>query len=261
MPSMPDEGAPGPSVAIMQPTFAPWLGYFDLLDRVDVFVLLDDVQLSRQSFQTRNRIQGTSPEPRWIPVPHDHGSPMTERLIATTALRDPEASADRVVNVLASFYRGSPWLDPVAAVVREAFGQGTLGNLNSHLITAIASWLGITTPVVHSAGLGIGDRRSGKVRGILEALDWSTYVTVPGAVDYMVGDGLFADTADRVWVEAFEPVPYPQRGEGFTSHLSVLDALLEVGPEETLSVIRAGRRDLLPLMDAYAEHVREPADG
>lgn len=125
--SLLDEGVPGPSVAIMQPTFAPWLGYFDLLDRVDVFVLLDDVQLSRQSFQTRNRIQGSSPVPRWVPVPHDHGSPMAERLIGSTALRDPAASVDRIVNVLTNFYRGSPWLAPVTAVVREAFRQETLG--------------------------------------------------------------------------------------------------------------------------------------
>lgn len=253
MPPMPDEGATGPCVAIMQPTFAPWLGYFDLLDRVDVFVLLDDVQLSKQSFQTRNRIKGTSAEPRWVPVPHDHASPMADRLIATTAVRDPLASGERVVNVLASFYRGSPWLDPVAEIVRAAFRHDSLGALNAELITSVAAWLGISTTVVHSGDLGVGDRRSGKVRGILESLDWGTYVTVPGAVDYMVGDGLFRDVSDRVGVEAFEPVPYPQRGEGFTSHLSVLDALLEVGPDETMTAIRAGRRDLVPLMDAYAE--------
>ena len=44
------------SCAIMQPTYLPWSGYFNLMARVDVFVLLDDVQFERRSWQSRNRI-------------------------------------------------------------------------------------------------------------------------------------------------------------------------------------------------------------
>jgi len=40
----------------MQPTFNPWLGYFDLIDYVDKFIFLDTVQLNQQSWQTRNKI-------------------------------------------------------------------------------------------------------------------------------------------------------------------------------------------------------------
>jgi len=43
-----------PVAAIMQPTFLPWLGYFDLIDRVDVLVILDDVELSKQPVRARN---------------------------------------------------------------------------------------------------------------------------------------------------------------------------------------------------------------
>lgn len=253
MSTSPGAVAVPPAVAIMQPTFAPWLGYFDLLDRTDVFVLLDDVQLSRQSFQTRNRIQGTSPEPRWLPVPHDHASPVAERIIATTAVRDPQAAGERIVNVLSSFYRGSPHLGLVSDLVREAFAHRTLGGVNISLINGVAACLGIGTRTVSASTLGVSDRRSGKVRGVLDAVGWGTYVTVPGSVDYMIEDGLFADVSDRVLVEAFEPIPYPQRGDrAFTGHLSVLDALLEVGPEATMEVVRAGRRPLIPLAIASA---------
>ena len=44
-------------LAIMQPTFNPWLGYFDLIDSVDKFIFLDTVQLSQQSWQTRNKLK------------------------------------------------------------------------------------------------------------------------------------------------------------------------------------------------------------
>src|SRR5580704_12957199 len=55
-------------VAISQPTYLPWLGYFDLIDQVDVFVLLDNVQFEKQSWQQRNRIK-TPTGLQWLTVP------------------------------------------------------------------------------------------------------------------------------------------------------------------------------------------------
>jgi hypothetical protein len=55
-------------IAISQPTYLPWLGYFDLIDQVDVFVLPDDVQFEKQSWQQRNRIK-TPIGLQWLPVP------------------------------------------------------------------------------------------------------------------------------------------------------------------------------------------------
>lgn len=245
-----------PVIAIMQPTFCPWLGYFDLIDRVDAFVYLDDVQLSRQSFQTRNRIKGTSPQPRWLSVPHEHGTPLVDRLIASTPIVDPNGAGNRVANVLASFYRGSPWLAEVDDLLRRAFAsQQMLGALNIAIINGVCEYLGIDTRRVLSTDLGVEERRSGKVMGILNNLAWGTYVAVPGAVDYMVSDGVFEPLGDRVLVQSFETVAYHQRGEGdFTSHMSILDALLEVGPESTLEVIRAGRRPLRTLIEVAKDH-------
>ena len=53
----------------MQPTFLPWLGYFALMHQVDYFILLDDVQLSKQSWQVRNRIKNSSGNPSWLTLP------------------------------------------------------------------------------------------------------------------------------------------------------------------------------------------------
>ncbi len=49
-------------LAIMQPTFNPWLGYFDLIDYVDEFVFLDTVQLARRSWQVRNKLKVNNKE-------------------------------------------------------------------------------------------------------------------------------------------------------------------------------------------------------
>lgn len=44
--------------AVMQPTYMPWLGYFNMIQQVDVFVFLDSVQVEKRSWQVRNRIKG-----------------------------------------------------------------------------------------------------------------------------------------------------------------------------------------------------------
>ena len=56
------------TLAVMQPTFLPWVGYFALMDRVDRFVFLDDVQFDKRSWQQRNRIK-TANGPLWLTVP------------------------------------------------------------------------------------------------------------------------------------------------------------------------------------------------
>ena len=55
-------------VAIMQPTYLPWSGYFGLMQAVDVFVLLDSVQFTRRSWQQRNQIK-TARGGQWLSVP------------------------------------------------------------------------------------------------------------------------------------------------------------------------------------------------
>ena len=55
-------------LVVMQPTYLPWMGYFDLIDQCDTFIFLDSVQFSRQSWQQRNRIK-TPQGPLWLTVP------------------------------------------------------------------------------------------------------------------------------------------------------------------------------------------------
>ncbi|MEZ4575303.1 MAG: WbqC family protein [Vampirovibrionales bacterium] len=120
----------------MQPTVWPWLGYFDLMDQVDVFVLYDDVQLSRQSWMTRNRIL-TAQGPVWLPVPvKQHG---LDTLIVQAEIDDTRPWR----RSSARPYRwpmAGPYFEPVYAVVESLIQQPTtsLAEFNVGLITHIA---------------------------------------------------------------------------------------------------------------------------
>ena len=79
-------------IAISQPTYLPWIGYFDLIDQVDVFVLLDDVQFEKRSWQQRNRIK-TPLGLQWLTVPVISRG-RREQLINQVEIETPQFSRD-----------------------------------------------------------------------------------------------------------------------------------------------------------------------
>ena len=54
------------TVCIMQPAYLPWMGYIDMIDQADLFVLLDTVEVSKQSWQTRNRVVNQAGKVQWL---------------------------------------------------------------------------------------------------------------------------------------------------------------------------------------------------
>jgi hypothetical protein len=75
-------------LAIAQPTYLPWLGYFGLLDQVDQFVILDTVQFEKQSWQQRNRIK-TPTGLQWLTVPVTFRGRLGQRIV-DVEIREPE---------------------------------------------------------------------------------------------------------------------------------------------------------------------------
>src|SRR5216684_6490113 len=112
-------------VAISQPTYLPWLGYFDLMDQVDVFVLLDDVQFEKQSWQQRNRIK-TPVGLQWLTVPVIFKGRFGQ-LIKDVEIRDPDFWRNHF-RAIELNYRRSPFFDHYAEELRSCLmcGTGTL---------------------------------------------------------------------------------------------------------------------------------------
>ena len=236
-----------PVVAIMQPTFLPWLGYFDLIDRVDAFVVLDDVELSKQSFQTRNRVQGVLPEPRWLSIRHERKANSTG-LIRDVGLVSGSQQFESFAGILRNAYPKSPNLETFLTHLAGALTESrTVGELNTRLIRHFMAELGISTPILMSSSFTKSPDRSQRLADIVQELGARLYVTVPGAVDYIHQDGLQELLSCDIAIHTHEPVEYRQSGEGFTPYLSVVDAVLEVGSTSVLDLVRQGRQDLQPL--------------
>ncbi len=225
-------------VVISQPTYLPWLGYFELIRRADIFIVLDNVQFSRRSWQCRNRLKGPDGEPFWLTVPVSHGHRDTElREIRISPNDDWAGSHLRSIHAAlgrASYFHAL--IGPVDTLLRRP--PARLVDLNVAGIAVLAGLLGLSTPLVFASELGVSGRRSELLLRLCQRVGADVYYSAHGASDYLEEDKhMFQDAGIQVEYQTWEHPVYPQRGGGFISHLSALDAVANVGPETARSFL------------------------
>lgn len=240
--------------AIMQPTYLPWIGYFALMDMADVFVFLDDVQLSKQSWQTRNRIKGESGKELMLTVPIRHAGEQ--------AIKDVEVDGTHwVAKHLKSFaqnYRKAPHFADALALYEPALqgGHARLCDLNIALISTVADRLGIDGRRVRSSAITAksADRRD-RLVDICREVGADTYLSPAGAAGYLSeddGEGQFAAQGMTLLYQRYEHPTYPQVNGAFLPYMCVLDLIANVGLAAAGAVMRSGIRP-----SAKAQQVKE----
>lgn len=221
-------------LAIMQPYFFPYLGYWQLIQAVDRFVIYDDVNYIKGGWINRNRIliQG---EPAYITVPVQGASP-NKRICDVDISAAPHHWEEKLIWSLEQNYRRAPNFASVFPIIRRIISQRSR-NLAEYLAGAIAEMacvLGVDTDIVPSS------RRYGNahLRGVDRVVDIcrkecaSTYVNAVGG--RALYDQLrFAAEGVELQFLSMRATPYPQRCASFVAGLSIIDALMELGVEQT----------------------------
>ena len=222
-------------VAIHQPNFVPWLGYFDRMLRSDLFVLLDHVQFERRNYQNRALIR-LEDEGRWLTVPVVQLS-QKERIIEKRIDNPPEGGTrwwgPNHFLTLRYAYRKAPFFDLYAPRVREILETRweRLVDLNIATLEFLREALEITTPMVRSSELCVEGQRSGLLLNLCKHLGATTFLGgMGGSRDYLETAEFAAANVNVEWQQFTHPV-HPQCGNGtFIKGLSALDLLFNCGP-------------------------------
>ncbi len=175
-------------VAIMQPTFFPWVGYFSLINEADMFVFLDDVEYSHQSWQSRNHFE-ISGSIKWISLPIESSS---KNLIKNIKIKNVERFIHKIERSLKQSYTKcarEAISDDFFTILKSQKIQ-FLSEFNIFVIKYFSKYLGLQTEFINSSVLNIEGNKSDKVNGILKALGATTYVCSPGSREYMIEYGL-----------------------------------------------------------------------
>lgn len=238
---------------IAQPTFIPWLGWFDLADQADVMIILDDVQFSKQSWQQRNRLR-TSEGLSFLSVPVKSAG-RSHQLINEVELAN-EASVEKLLRSIQGCCARAPFFRELfpglSAAMREGASSGKLAELNLAVIRWIMQALGIDVPLVRSSELQTDGKRGEYVAALCEAVGANRYLSPAGAEDYLLEDRpAFDRRGISVWLHVYAHPEYRQCFKPFEPYASVIDLIFNTGPE-ALSILRSGRRQARALGEPAA---------
>jgi hypothetical protein len=226
-------------VAIHQPNFLPWLGFFDKLYRSDTFVILDAVQHPQAggSWLNRTRLleQGAA---AWKKVPLRHAGLQT---IRETEIADDQPWRARLMkSVRANYARASAFAE-VMPLLNElmACPAVRLCDFNLQAIQTLRERLGLTrTRVVRQSELAVEGHSTDLLINLVRAVGGNVYLSGDGADGYLKGDAV-ADAGLQLEFQRFNHPEYPQRGvAGFVAGLSVVDALMQCGFERVAELLR-----------------------
>jgi hypothetical protein len=224
----------------MQPTYLPWLGYFDLMRCCDVFVVYDTARFSRQSWQQRNRVK-TATGPLWLSVPVHRRSGAS---IASTPVADELGWRRKHWETLRHAYahaRHAALLADLEPIFQSA--PGRLAELNLTLIEWLAKRLCVRPKMVRASDLGseVVGPRSETIVNICRAVGGDVYLTPAGAEAYLREDAILPAPDVEVRIQRYEHPVYPQLHGEFVPYLSAVDTVLNCG-DAAADVLAAGSR-------------------
>ena len=224
---------------IMQPTYLPWSGYFNLIASVDTFVFLDSVQFERQSWQSRNRILLHS-------IVHLLVVPV-ERTSLNTRICDVVTSERRGnwrvahFKTLNSAYGKTPYGRELLDLLEPFYIQPApvkLADFNISLTTSLARALGLSAGFVRASSVEQQDERTQRLIAICNSLSADTYLSPLGSRSYLEDDGFTGAGDVELEFQSYSPKCYRQyKTEDFFSHLSIIDVIANIGLENTRAYI------------------------
>jgi len=224
------------AVAIMQPTFLPWSGYFALMLQAEKFVFLDSVQFVRRSWQQRNRIK-TPDGPLWLTVPVlSRGA--RDQLISEVQIDHTSGWIEKMVRTITHHYARAPHFVPhaeaVFAILRKRHER--LADLNIELIAHLQGALAIECALVRSSTLGGSGHKADLLASLCAELGAKAYVAAVGSKEYIDESTAFQERGIEVRYNSYQALAYPQLHGPFEPFLSVLDLLLNVGPQSAARI-------------------------
>lgn len=236
------------TVAIMQPTFIPWIGYFGMIQSVDIFVFLDDVQFTKRSWQCRNWIKTTN-GPHLLSLSIDKRCsrmPINETKLASTGFEN-----DLLAN-LNHCLKKAPHFSGVHEVIASGFesAAGNLAMLNQFIVQEVCKQTKIKTEFFRSSEFNLTKSdKSQRLLEICQILDADQYLSAMGSLDYLLENDVFQDSGIELLFFNYDHPVYKQLYGSFVPFMSFVDCLANEGPQSFPELVKSGVREPMTVYD------------
>lgn len=217
-------------IAISQSNYIPWKGYFDLINMVDVFVIYDEVQYTKNDWRNRNLLK-TKKGKEWITIPVKQS-----RLDQTIDETKVSMSNWNIKHwkTLQAVYGKAPYFKQYKEEIEKLYLESNslyLSEINKQFIVGINNILNIKTPIIDSRELNLKGDASERLVSACKKLNADVYLSGPAAKAYIRYDVFEDNNIEIEWMD-YEGYPeYNQGSEPFEHGVSILDLIFNEGNE------------------------------
>lgn len=226
-------------VAIMQPTYLPWSGYFGLMRSVDLFIFFDSVQFARRSWQQRNQIK-TANGAQWLTVPVISKGKRDQRIDEVEIDSSAQFAAAHTKAIELNYRKALAYAGLAPGILTELNApHPKLVELTIGLTRKIQELLGIETPVLRSSAMHGAGTKAELLASLCREVGATEYVSPPGSQEYLDESDAFERAGIPVRYFRFQHPEYPQLFGEFLPYMSCIDLLFNCG-DRSLSLIESG---------------------
>lgn len=214
------------TIAIHQPNYVPWLGYFYKIHMADYFVFLDDAQFSNTGLHNYHFLKSRNGPMRMrIPVIQTMGNKINE-----VRINNDLDWREKHFNLIKEYYGQADYFEEVFPDFKYliSINHRLLVDLNISIIKYICKKLGIETRFINSSDLNISSGKEEKIIDICKKLEGEVYLSGTGARAYQ-NEESFNRNGIRLKYLEYKVLQYKQQYQDFQSNVSVLDYLANCG--------------------------------
>ena len=218
------------TIAILQSSYIPWKGYFDIIQSVDEFVLYDDAQFTRRDWRNRNRIK-TKDGLKWLTIPVEGKGKLTQRI------RDTRIShkgwAVKHWKSIYNNYSKAEYFKHYRELFEELYlgcEEDFLSPVNFRFITAINRALGIETRISRSSEFNLPEGRNERLLSLCRGTGATKLLSGPAAQVYLDTSSFQREGIEVEWMDYSGYPEYHQMFPPFEHQVTILDLLFNEGP-------------------------------
>lgn len=222
-----------------QPNYMPWLGYFYKIYSSDVFIFLDDVQFSKNSYINRSQIFGSNEKKRWLTIP------VSVHLGQNIDMVQPISVdwVERHIDTLYGLYKNAQYFDSVWPDILKIYNKidshSNLAEQNSTIIIEISNYLGLECGFLNSSSMSVKKTGDDRIISIISGVSSSaTYLSGRGAEKYQ-NPNKFLDAGFGFEYINFPNVKYVQWSSLFQDGLSILDPIFHIGQKGVIELFNS----------------------
>jgi hypothetical protein len=212
-------------LAIMQPYFFPYIGYFQLIAAVDQFIVYDNIKYTKKGWINRNRMLQNGKDVMFsLPLKSDSDSlDVCERELAA------DFNRDKLLNQFKGAYRRAPYFEQAFPLIEQIvrYPDANLFRFLKHSIVRLCEHLGIATEIKVASVVPIDHslKSQDKVLALCKAAEANTYLNVIGGLNLYKEETFRGNDIDLQFIQA-KPFEYVQFGKTFVPSLSIIDVMM-----------------------------------